>query len=214
MTEVTTEVQMSDERSIIINALGGPRGLIDNGLPSILFLIVFNVQHDLRQAIIASIALSAILTLARIVSKGTLQHALTGFIGVLICAWFASRGGQAKDYYIPSFLKNSFYALAYAIGNFIGWPLIGVMFGPLFGENFEWRKSKERRRVYTLASWVWFGMFIVRLAIMFPLYKFNQVNALGVASLVLGYPLFLFVVWWTWLIIRSVPIVQVQPKAE
>jgi hypothetical protein len=57
-------------------------------------------------------------------------------------------------------------------------------------------------------------MFIVRLAIMYPLYKLNAVNALGVASLALGYPLFLFVVWWTWLIIRSVPIVQVQPKPQ
>ena len=165
-------------------------------------------------AIWSAIGLSAIFTIARIARKGTLQHAITGFIGVLICAWFATRGGQAKDYYIPSFVKNTFYATAYAIGNFIGWPLIGVMFGPLFGENFEWRKYPARRRVYTMASWVWFGMFILRLAIMYPLYRLNAVNALGVASLVLGYPLFLFVVWWTWLIIRSVPIVQVQPTTE
>lgn len=205
---------MSDERSIIINALGGPRGLIDNGIPSILFLVVYNFTKDLQLAIWSAVALSGILTLARLLKRGPLQHAFTGFIGVLICAWFASRGGEAKDYYIPSFVKNSFYAIAYAVGNLIRWPLIGVMFGPLFGENFEWRKHKDRLRVYTMASWVWFGMFILRLAIMYPLYKLNAVNALGVASLALGYPLFLFVVWWTWLIIRSVPIVQVQSKPE
>ena len=205
---------MSDERSIIINALGGPRGLIDNGIPSILFLVVYNFTKDLQLAIWSAVGLSGILTLARLLKRGPLQHAFTGFIGVLICAWFASRGGEAKDYYIPSFVKNSFYAIAYAIGNLVRWPLIGVMFGPLFGENFEWRKNKDRLRVYTMASWVWFGMFILRLAIMYPLYKLNAVNALGVASLALGYPLFLFVVWWTWLIIRSVPIVQVQSKPE
>ena len=205
---------MSDERSIIINALGGPRGLIDNGIPSILFLVVYNFTKDLQLAIWSAVGLSAILTLARVARRGPLQHAFTGLIGVLICAWFASRGGEAKDYYIPSFVQNSFYAIAYAIGNLVRWPLIGVMFGPLFGENFEWRKNKDRLRVYTMASWVWFGMFILRLAIMYPLYKLNAVNALGVASLALGYPLFLFVVWWTWLIIRSVPIVQVQSKTE
>ena len=205
---------MSDERSIIINALGGPRGLIDNGIPSILFLVVYNFTKDLQLAIWSAVGLSGILTLARLLKRGPLQHAFTGFIGVLICAWFASRGGEAKDYYIPSFVKNSFYAIAYAVGNLVRWPLIGVMFGPLFGENFEWRKNKDRLRVYTMASWVWFGMFILRLAIMYPLYKLNAVNALGVASLALGYPLFLFVVWWTWLIIRSVPIVQVQSKPE
>lgn len=207
---------MSHERDLIINALGGPRGLIDNGLPSILFLVVYNIQKDLTPALLASVALSGFFALLRLVQRDTLQHALTGFIGILVCAWFAQRGGNAKDYYLPSFIKNSFYAVAYAIGNFVGWPLIGVMLGPLLGENFDWRRSKERRRVYTMASWVWFGMFVLRLAIMYPLYKANAVNALGVASIALGYPLFLFVVWWTWLIIKQVPVVQTEsiPDAQ
>lgn len=205
---------MSHERDLIVDALGGPRGLIDNGLPSILFLIVYNVQHQLTTALIASVVLSACFAILRLVQRDTLQHALTGFIGILVCAYFAHRGGTAIDYYLPSFIKNTFYAFAYAVGNLIGWPLIGVMLGPLLGENFDWRKRKARRRVYTLASWVWFGMFVLRLAIMYPLYKANAVNALGIASIALGYPLFLFVVWWTWLIIRTVPVVKVEVEAE
>lgn len=205
---------MSHERDLIIDALGGPRGLIDNGLPSILFLIVYNVNHDLTTALIASVALSGFFAILRLVQRDTLQHALTGFIGILVCAYFAHRGGSAKDYYLPSFIKNSFYAFAYALGNFVGWPLIGVMLGPLLGENFDWRRNRARRRVYTMASWVWFGMFVLRLAIMYPLYKANAVNALGIASIALGYPLFLFVVWWTWLIIRTVPVVKVETIPE
>lgn len=201
---------MSHERDLIIDALGGPRGLIDNGLPSILFLVVYNVQNELTPALISSVALSGFFAIVRLVQRDTLQHALTGFIGILVCAYFANRGGAAVDYYLPSFIKNSFYAVAYAIGNFVGWPLLGVMLGPLLGENFDWRKNRERRRVYTMASWVWFGMFVLRLAIMYPLYKANAVNALGIASIALGYPLFLFVVWWSWLIIRTVPVVKVE----
>ena len=199
---------MSQERDRIVNALGGTRGLIDNGVPSIIFLILFNIKHELRSAIYAAIISSALLAIWRIVKRDTLQHAISGFIGILICAWFASRGGQAKDYYIPSFIKNSAYALLYASGNLIGWPILGIVIGPIIGENLEWRKVPERKRVYTLAGWIWVGMFLLRLAIMYPLYQANQLNALGIASIALGYPLFLLTIWWTWLIIKTVPSVK------
>jgi hypothetical protein len=43
---------------------------------------------------------------------------------------------------------------------------------------------------------------------MYPLYQANQLNALGIASIALGYPLFLLTIWWTWLIIKTVPSVK------
>ena len=199
---------MSAERDRIVNALGGTRGLIDNGVPSIIFLILFNIKHELKSAIYAAIISSAILAIWRLVKRDTLQHAVSGFIGILICAWFAKQGGQAKDYYIPSFIKNSAYALLYTSGNLIGWPILGIVIGPIIGENLEWRKVPERKRVYTLAGWIWVGMFLLRLAIMYPLYQANQLNALGIASIALGYPLFLLTIWWTWLIIKTVPSVK------
>jgi hypothetical protein len=205
---------MSQERDAILNAMGGKRGLIDNGLPSVLFLIIFNIQKDLQSAIYAAVALSAVLAVIRLAKRDTLQHAISGVIGVLICAWFASRGGQAKDYYIPSFIKNSAYALVYAIGNLVGWPILGLVIGPIIGENLAWRKVPARKRVYVMAGWVWIGMFVLRVLIMYPLYQADQLNALGVASLVLGYPLFLLTIWWTWLIIKTVPSVKPETKPE
>ena len=199
---------MSEERDRIVNALGGTRGLIDNGVPSIIFLVLFNIKHELKSAIYAAVITSAILAIWRLIKRDTLQHAISGFIGILICAWFARHGGQAKDYYIPSFIKNSVYALLYASGNLIGWPILGIVIGPLIGENLEWRKVSERKRVYTLAGWIWVGMFVIRLVIMYPLYKADQLNALGIASIALGYPLFLLTLWWTWLIIKTVPSVK------
>ena len=199
---------MNQERDRIVNALGGTRGLIDNGVPSIIFLVLFNIKHELKGAIYAAVITSAILAIWRLIKRDTLQHAISGFIGILICAWFARHGGQAKDYYIPSFIKNSVYALLYASGNLIGWPILGIVIGPLIGENLEWRKVSERKRVYTLAGWIWVGMFVIRLVIMYPLYKADQLNALGIASIALGYPLFLLTIWWTWLIIKTVPSVK------
>ena len=199
---------MSQEKEVILKALGGKRGLIDNGLPSIVFLIAYNIIKDLQAAIYAAIALSGVLTVIRLAKRDTLQHALSGVIGVLICAWFANRTGQPKDYYKLSLFRSSGFAMLYTIANLIGWPILGLILGPILGENFEWRKHPARKKVYMLASWVWVGMFLLRFAVMAPLYFADKVNALGAASLILGYPLYLLVIWWTWLIIKTVPTVK------
>ena len=194
---------MSEQKEKIMAAFGGKRGLIDNGLPSTLFLISFLINKDLKLSIYLSVGLSVVLTIWRLIKRETLQHAISGLIGVLICAWFARSSGRAVDYYLPSLWKNLAYFVAYSASAISGWPLIGILLGPILGENFEWRKDQVRRRTYVLASWVWAGMFAIRIVIMYPLWKLDQIEALGFASLILGYPLFLLTVWLTWRIIKS-----------
>ena len=194
---------MSEQKEKIMAAFGDKRGLIDNGLPSTLFLISFLINKDLKLSIYLSVGLSVVLTIWRLIKRETLQHAISGLIGVLICAWFARSSGRAVDYYLPSLWKNLAYFVAYSASAISGWPLIGILLGPILGENFEWRKDPVRRRTYVLASWVWAGMFAIRIVIMYPLWKLDQIEALGFASLILGYPLFLLTVWLTWRIIKS-----------
>ena len=194
---------MSEQKEKIMAAFGGKRGLIDNGLPSTLFLIAFLFSKDLRLSIYLSVGLSVVLTIWRLLKRETLQHAISGLIGVLICAWFARSSGRAVDYYLPSLWKNLAYFVAYSASAISGWPLIGILLGPILGENFEWRKDPVRRRTYVVASWIWAAMFAIRILIMYPLWKLDQIEALGFASLVLGYPLFLLTVWLTWRVIKQ-----------
>ena len=79
----------NDDRAKILSALGGKRGLIDSGIPSVLFLIVFNFGHHLHPALYASLGLSIALTLYRLVKRESLQHAMSGLFGIAICALFA-----------------------------------------------------------------------------------------------------------------------------
>jgi hypothetical protein len=146
----------------------------------------------------------------RLWRKTTLVHAFGGFIAAVFCAYFAWKTGSAKSYYAPSLWKNSAFAAVYAISIFVRFPLIGVILGPILGENFAWRKNSARYRAYRSATWVWFGLFAVRLAIQFPLYKANKLNALGIANVFLGVPLYLLVLWFTWLIIKKVPVHKVS----
>ena len=73
----------SEDKDKVLNALGGKKGLIDSGLPSLVFLIVFNLSgKNITSAIYAAIGLSIVLTFIRIVKRETVQHAFSGLIGV------------------------------------------------------------------------------------------------------------------------------------
>jgi hypothetical protein len=204
--------QHGQDRDKVINALGGKKGLIDSGLPAVVFLIVFNFDQDLQRAIWAALSLSIILAIWRLIRKDTIQHSISGVIGVLICAYFANRSGNATDFYIPKLLTNLGYGTVYLIANLVGWPILGLVLGPLLGENFTWRNNPRRKKMYIKASWLWVALFFSRIAVQYPIYKSGNVNLLGTVNLAMGYPLFFAAAYGSWLIIKSEPPIENQSK--
>ena len=194
-----------EDREKVLAAFGGKKGLIDSGIPSVIFLVVLNVTDRLNTALFASIAISAILTIIRLAKRDTIQHSLSGFIGVLICAWFANRTGNASDVYLPKLLTNLGYGTVYLIANLVGWPVMGLVLGPILGENLLWRNHPERKRAYIMASWLWFAMFFTRIAVQYPIYRSGNVNLLGTVNLAMGYPLFIATAYGSWMILKNAP---------
>ena len=201
-------MEHQDDKAKILDALGGKKGLLDSGLPAVLFLIIFNISDDLQVALYGAIGTSIVLTIIRLAMKDTIQHVISGLIGVLFCAYLANRSGNASDFYIPKLLTNLAYGSAYLIANLAGWPIIGVILGPLLGENFLWRKNPQRKRAYMRAGWLWVAMFFGRIAVQYPIYKSGNVNLLGTVNLAMGYPLFIATAYGSWLILKSVPIAK------
>lgn len=201
-------MEHKDDKAKILDALGGKKGLLDSGLPALLFLIVFNISDDLQIALYGAVGTSIVLTIIRLAMKDTIQHVISGLIGVLFCAYLANRSGNASDFYIPKLLTNLAYGSAYLIANLVGWPVIGVILGPLLGENFMWRKNPQRKRAYIRAGWLWVALFFGRIAVQYPIYKSGNVNLLGTVNLAMGYPLFIATAWGTWMILKKVPTVK------
>jgi hypothetical protein len=195
----------NQDKETVLKALGGKKGLIDSGLPAVVFLVTFNVRNNLREAIVAALGLSICLAIFRLAKKDTIQHSISGILGVLICAYFANRSGNASDFYIPKLLTNLAYGTAYLVANLVGWPLMGIVLGPLLGENFEWRKNPQRKKVYIRASWIWVAMFFSRIAVQYPIYRSGNVNLLGTVNLAMGYPLFFAAAYGSWLVIKTAP---------
>ena len=204
--------QHQEDRDKVIKAFGGKKGLIDSGLPSIVFLVVFNISDSLQNAIWAALTLAITLAIWRLARKDTIQHSVSGVVGVLICAYFANRSGNATDFYIPKLLTNLGYGTFYLIANLVGWPILGLVLGPLLGENFTWRNHPRRKKMYIKASWIWVGLFFSRIAIQYPIYKSGNVNLLGTVNLAMGYPLFFAAAYASWLIIKSEPPIESKPN--
>lgn len=194
-----------EDKAKIVNAMGGKKGLLDSGLPALIFLVIFNVTKEVQQAAYGALALSLILTIIRLAKRETIQHAISGVIGVAVCAWLSNRSGKAEDFYLPGLWTNAIYGAVYLVSIVARWPIIGVIIGPLVEENFRWRKDPERTKVYIKATWLWVGMFTVRLLVQYPFYISGNVNALGTARLIMGYPLFIATAWATWIVIKNGP---------
>jgi intracellular septation protein A len=195
---------MSDQKKVI-DALGGKKGLLDSGLPALVFLIAFNIGKDLQKAATAAVITALVLAILRLAKKDTLQHVISGLIGVVFCALLARKTGSAADYFLLGLITNAVYGSVYLVGNLVGFPILGLVLGPILGENLHWRKVAERKRAYIKAGWLWIGLFSLRLLVQYPLYKTGNITALGTARLAMGYPLYAAAAWGSWLIIKKVP---------
>ena len=200
------------DKEKVLAAFGGVKGLIDSGIPSIIFLIVFNLRDNLRESIIAALSACVLLTIVHLAMRETIQHAMGGFLGVAISAGIAYWTGNAGDFFISKLAINAGYAIIYLAGNLSGWPILGVLLGPILGENLAWRNDPPRKAAYIRAGWLWVALFVIRLAVQVPIYLNDDVNTLGVVNLLMGIPPYLLTALATWWVLKRVP--TTVPPAE
>lgn len=182
----------------VLHAIGGWRGLVESSLPAVAFLVLFTVTKELNLSLIAALAAAAVFTLIRLVQGSKLVSALTGLVGVAICAFAAYRTGNASDYFVVGFWTNGLYSLGYLVSMAVRWPITGLIFGVIRGEGLAWRQNPVRVRQYMLATWIITILMLLRLVVQMPLYFANAVEALGATRLIMGLPLYALGVWLAW----------------
>jgi hypothetical protein len=191
MSDSDTEIKRVD----LVDAMGGRHGIAESGIPALVFVIAYTVWSAVGVGVVAAVV--------RLLRRETLQFALAGLAGVALAAFVASRTGRAEDFFLPGLLLNAGYAAAYAISIAVRWPLIGLIVGALLGEGTSWRENRDEVRLYSRASWIWVGVFVLRLAVQLPLYLTGSLVALGVAKTAMGLPVFLLGVWLTYLVLHA-----------
>ena len=186
----------------LMQAFGGRRGVLDSGLPPLTFIITFLLSgSNLTAALVAALVAGAVVTVLRLVNHDTLRHALAGFGAVALAAFVASRTGRPQDYFLPSLLANAGAALAWAVSIWIKRPFLGLTVGALTRSSV-WRTDPVMLAAYCRASWIWVASFLVRVAVMTPLWLAGMTVALGLMKVALGWPMVLIVIWLSWLVVE------------
>lgn len=188
----------------LLQAVGGIRGLVEAILPGLGFLVLFAATRSLPISVLVPVGIAAIFVIVRLVSRTPLTQALAGVAGVAVSAGLALFTGRAEDNFVVGILINAVWLLAVLISLAARYPVIGLFVGILANEGLQWRADAAKRRVLTLATWLWSALFAVRLAVEVPLYLAGQVELLGAVKLILGVPFYAAVLWVTWLLVRSV----------
>ncbi|MHA7295003.1 DUF3159 domain-containing protein [Arthrobacter sp. HLT1-21] len=193
-----------DGKIDVLQSIGGVRGLAESILPGLIFTVIFTINQDLQSSLIAALAVAAVFSIIRLVSRSPLTQALSGLIGVAICAFVAGRTGNAEDFFVPGFFTNGAYIIAMVISIAARWPIAGLLFGFIRGEGVDWRKDPRRVKAYTIATWIIITVLGLRLAVQMPLYFAENFVALGTTRLIMGLPLYALGLWLAWLVSRPV----------
>ncbi|MCU1409049.1 MAG: hypothetical protein JWM23_1129 [Microbacteriaceae bacterium] len=191
-------------RHALLAAMGGIRGIVEAVLPGLVFLLTYTFTQDLIPALFAPVVISIAFAAARLAQKQTVTQAIGGLLGIGISAVLVLLSGKAENFYLPGFWTNAVYAAALLISVFVRWPLVGLAVGFLMGDGTAWRADPVKRRVLTILTLCWTGLFVLRLAVQLPLYYAGNVEWLGATRLLMGIPLYAPLLVVSWLMVRAV----------
>jgi hypothetical protein len=201
----------------LADQLGGVRGLVESSIPVTIFVVV-NIVSTLRPALIASVGTALAMAVFRLSRRQSVRHAVNGLFGILVGAAIAWRTGQAKDFYLPGIVLGLGYAVAMLVSVAVRRPLVGWIWSiVLGGGSTRWRDEPRLLRTFGWLTVLWAGVYAAKVVIQTALYLTDQVNALGVVRLALGYPpyalLLAVTVWAVRRVTHARPAEAVEPAA-
>jgi hypothetical protein len=223
------------DRHLVLEQLGGWRGMLDATLPTVAF-IVANSVAGLRAGIGAALVAAVLLFGLRLVRRESVQQAFSGLFGVAIAVAIAAASGQARDFFVPGLIRNAALGVVLIGSIAVRWPLVGVVaeflapshLGSMATHSLgrhsvpglrrridrvnatlhhrpppdpatgvrpadpaperHWRDDPRMVRAYSWLTLMWGVVFLVRVAVQWVLYRADEVELLGTASLLLGLP--------------------------
>jgi hypothetical protein len=194
----------AESPSQVLRRLGGWRGLVDGAVPPMVFVAVNATAgligadgHALQVAAGAALVTAGALGAIRVAGGHTLSGVLRGLATLILAVAVALWTGQARDFFLPGIYVDASYCVALTATALVGRPAIGYAYAALFRSARGWRTDPLLRRVLTVATLGWAGLYLVRAVTQMALYAADEPELLGLAKTGLGWPLTALSVLWT-----------------
>jgi hypothetical protein len=197
--------------SMLADAIGGPRGMLDTGIPAVIFVVV-NAATSLTPAIFAALGFGVLLVAYRLVRRQPIQQALAGFVGIGIAAFVASRTHSARGFFLPGILSQAALAIGAFVSLVIRRPYIGYVIAALEPRYANWRETPKLQRAMYQATMIWGFVFLLRAVVQGLLYLAHHVGWLAAVQLAMGWPFFAAALAASYAIVRrAAPAAEAEP---
>ena len=181
--------------------MGGVSGLIYSSLPVVLFVPISTI-FGLTPAIFSALGVAALILVGRLARRESVQPAVSGFMGVGVCALIAYLMGESKGYFLLGIWTSLLWAVVFGVSVLIRRPVVGYMWSWVNGHGRAWRSVRRAVIAFDIATLTWLLVFASRFLVQHHLYDANQTGWLGVARIAMGWPLTAVAALATFLAIR------------
>ena len=182
--------------------LGGVSGLVYSSLPVMVFVAASSLW-GLQPAIWVALGVAALVLVWRMIRRDSTQPAVAGFVGVAVCALIAYALGESKGYFLLGIWRSLVWAVVFGLSVLIRRPIVGYLWSWLSGHDRGWRDVRRAVYAFDVATLTWVLVFGARFVVEWLLYDAGRTGWLGVARIVMGWPLTAAAAMVTYLAIKA-----------
>jgi hypothetical protein len=186
----------------VLASLGGVSGLVYSTLPVVVFVGASSTL-GLLPAVGAALGVAVFILLWRLIRRESTRPAVSGFVGVAVCALIAYRLGESKGYFLLGIWMSLLWATVFALSVLIRRPVVGYLWSWIGGHDRGWCDVRRAVYAFDIATLTWALVFGARFVVQRLLYNADQTGWLAVARIAMGWPLTAGAAAVTYLAIKS-----------
>lgn len=165
--------------------------MLEGAVPFVVFTIAWVLSQQLYASLAAALGSAVILAVIRLLQRQSLRYVAQAIVPTGIAAIVAAKTGRAEDAFLPGILYNGGLAVLSVITIVIRKPLVGFILGAAMADPFGWTSDRRLVSLMNKLTAVLAVPYVLRFVIQMPIYLADQVVVLGIAKVVLGWPLLL-----------------------
>ena len=170
----------------------GRTNTLDAVIPPLLYALM-NMVAGLLPATFLALALAALLMVLRLVRKQPWTYAFSGMVLTMLAAGLAWYTQNAANFFLPGLISSGVLLIGAVISNVLRKPLAAWSSHLSRAWPREWYWLPEVRPAYSEVTWMWVVFIAARLFAQFALYRQSNVGLIGVANILLGWPVTIIV---------------------